>query len=82
MGIHLTLDIKDSNVFIQAHKIQIESTRSFKTSLRQLDFLASVDIKHAYLHIPIFLICHHFLQFTVGSLLNHFLASPPYLAFP
>ena len=48
------LDLKALNRFVRLWKFRMESLRSVVASLNPGDFLASIDLKDAYLHIPIF----------------------------
>ncbi|CAJ0956538.1 unnamed protein product [Ranitomeya imitator] len=54
----------------------MESLRSVIASLEKGEFLASVDIQDAYLHIPIFPLHQRFLRFAVNNLHFQFTALP------
>ncbi|CAJ0958219.1 unnamed protein product [Ranitomeya imitator] len=55
---------------------EMESLRSVIASLEKGEFLASVDIQDAYLHIPIFPLHQRFLRFAVNNLHFQFTALP------
>ncbi|CAJ0919880.1 unnamed protein product [Ranitomeya imitator] len=54
----------------------MESRRSVIASLEKREFLASIDIQDAYLHIPIFPLHQRFLRFAVNNLHFQFTALP------
>ncbi|XP_039189596.1 kelch-like protein 14 isoform X2 [Crotalus tigris] len=47
------LDLKGLNYYITYKKFKMQSLRSILGGIRQGDFLASIDLTEAYLHIPI-----------------------------
>ncbi|CAJ0939659.1 unnamed protein product [Ranitomeya imitator] len=64
------LDLKLLNRFVKVHHFRMESLRSVIASMEHGEFLASIDIRDAYLHIPIFPPHERFLRFAVGE--EHF----------
>lgn len=42
------------NNFIKRKRIHMETIRSVAAILRQGDFMATLDLKEAYLHVPVF----------------------------
>lgn len=70
------LDLKMLNRHVRVRKFRMESLRSVVASLEQGEFLASIDIRDAYLHIPIAKSHQRFLRFAVGSEHFQFVALP------
>ncbi|CAJ0923067.1 unnamed protein product [Ranitomeya imitator] len=70
------LDLKLLNKFVRVRDFRMESLRSVIASLEKGEFLASVDIQDAYLHIPIFPLHQRFLRFAVNNLHFQFTALP------
>ncbi|CAJ0931423.1 unnamed protein product [Ranitomeya imitator] len=64
------LDLKLLNKCIRVWHFRMESLRSVISSMERGEFLASIDIKDAHLHIPIFPPHQRFLRFAV--LEDHF----------
>ncbi|CAJ0968537.1 unnamed protein product [Ranitomeya imitator] len=64
------LDLKLLNKCVRVRHFRMESLRSVISSMEKGEFLASIDIKDAYLHIPIFPPHQRFLRFAV--LEDHF----------
>lgn len=54
----------------------MESVRSVVAALHQGDFLASLDIKDAYLHVPICVRHQRFMRLAVGDAHYQFVALP------
>uniref|UniRef100_A0A2D4J0A8 ribonuclease H n=1 Tax=Micrurus lemniscatus lemniscatus TaxID=129467 RepID=A0A2D4J0A8_MICLE len=52
-GWRAILDLKRLNRFIKYRKFKMHTLQSILVSVRQGDFLASIDLTEAYLHIPI-----------------------------
>lgn len=61
------LDLKDLNQFLDIRSFRMESIRSVVSTLQGGEFLASIDIKDAYLHVPIFPAHQRFLRFAALS---------------
>lgn len=70
------LDLKLLNRHVRVQHFRMESLRSVVASLEQGEFLVSIDIKDAYLHIPIAESHQRFLRFAVGSAHFQFIALP------
>ncbi|CAJ0933392.1 unnamed protein product [Ranitomeya imitator] len=70
------LDLKLLNRFVKVRHFRMESLRSVIASMEQGKFLASINIRDAYLHIPIFPPHQRFLRFTVGEEHFQFTALP------
>lgn len=70
------LDLKALNCFVRVQKFLMESIRMVVASLHQGDFLASIDIKDAYLHIPIWVQHQRFLCFSVREEHYQFVTLP------
>lgn len=64
------LDLRSLNQYLLIQSFRMESVRSVVASLQMGDFLASIDIKDTYLHIPIFQPHERFLRFAVEE--RHF----------
>ncbi|XP_061478779.1 uncharacterized protein LOC133382992 [Rhineura floridana] len=64
------LDLKFVNRFVTYHRFKMESLHSITESLHEGDFLASIDLKEAYLHVPICIAHRKFLRFAFGH--QHF----------
>ncbi|CAJ0962706.1 unnamed protein product [Ranitomeya imitator] len=64
------LDLKLLNKCVRVRHFRMESLRSVISSMERGEFLASIDIKDAYLHIPIFPPHQRFFRFAV--LEDHF----------
>lgn len=64
------LDLKFLNTFVIQKHFRMETLRSIAESLLPQDFLTSIDLTDAYLHVPIFPPHRRFLRFCVGG--NHY----------
>ncbi|CAJ0956512.1 unnamed protein product [Ranitomeya imitator] len=64
------LDLKLLNGFVKVRHFRMESLCSVIASMEHGEFLASIDIRDAYLHIPIFPPHQRFFRFAVGE--EHF----------
>ncbi|CAJ0958249.1 unnamed protein product [Ranitomeya imitator] len=64
------LDLKLLNKCVRVRHFRMESLRSVISSMERGEFLASIDIKDAYLHIPIFPSHQRFLRFAIRE--DHF----------
>lgn len=60
------LDLKWLNRFIIHKKFKMETWRTITTTLDQGDFLTSIDLSEAYLHIPIHPSRRKFIRFSYG----------------
>ena len=63
-GYRLILNLKHLNKFIKYQKFKMEHIEDLVNMLKQFDWLASIDIKSAYSHIPMSSSCFPFLQFV------------------
>ena len=70
------LDLKLLNKFLRVRKFRMESLRSVIASLLPGEFLASVDIQDAYLHVPIAESHQRYLRFAIGDRHYQFVALP------
>lgn len=70
------LDLKALNKFLRVQSFRMESIRSVVASLQGGELLASIDIKDAYLHVPIFLDHQKLLRFAVNQRHFQFVALP------
>ncbi|XP_061491494.1 uncharacterized protein LOC133388926 [Rhineura floridana] len=64
------LNLKFINRFVKYRRFKMESLHSITDSLQEGDFLASIDLKEAYLRVPICIDHRKFLRFAFGS--QHF----------
>ncbi|CAJ0958245.1 unnamed protein product [Ranitomeya imitator] len=64
------LDLKLLNKYVKVRHFRMESLRSVISSMERGEYLASIGIKDAYLHIPIFPPHQRFLRFAI--LEDHF----------
>ncbi|CAJ0964903.1 unnamed protein product [Ranitomeya imitator] len=70
------LDPKLLNKSIRVQRFRMESLRSVIVSMEKGEFLASIDIQDAYLHIPIFPSHQRLLRFAVQEQHFQFVALP------
>lgn len=70
------LDLKFLNQFVKLRHFHMETLRLITDALQPGDFLASLDLMDAYLHVPILSSHHQYLRFCVGSRLFQFWALP------
>ncbi|CAJ0954485.1 unnamed protein product [Ranitomeya imitator] len=68
--VHPILDLKLLNKYVKVWHFRMDSLWSVISSMDRGEFLASIDIKDAYLHIPIFLPHQMFLRFAIQE--DHF----------
>ncbi len=52
-GLRRILNLKPMNGFIKRQKFKMEMLRSVKRAVKRGDWLCTVDLKDAYMHIPI-----------------------------
>ncbi|XP_042320541.1 uncharacterized protein LOC121929246 [Sceloporus undulatus] len=64
------LNLRPVNQFVRKRKFRMETLKSIMDSLQPDNFLSSVDLQDAYLHILIHPSSRHFLHFKYGS--HHF----------
>ena len=70
------LDLKILNSYLRIRSFRMESIRSAAAALQRNDFLASIDIRDAYLHVPIFQGHQKFLRFAIAGRHYQFVALP------
>ncbi|CAN2390178.1 Reverse transcriptase (RNA-dependent DNA polymerase), partial [Pristimantis euphronides] len=70
------LDLRDLNRYVKVRLFQMESLRLVIAWLEKGDFLSSVDIRDAYLHVPINTTHQHFLRFAILEHHFQFVALP------
>ncbi|XP_041417179.1 uncharacterized protein LOC121393288 [Xenopus laevis] len=70
------LDLKDLNPFVRKCHFKMESRQSVLSSIEENEFMTVIDIKDAYLHIPIHPAHHGFLRFYVDDQHWQFVALP------
>ena len=70
------LDLKYINSHIKLRRFRMETLCSIAEALQQGEFLTSLDLTEAYLHIPIFPTHRRFLCFCVGTHHYQFKALP------
>ncbi|XP_063775051.1 uncharacterized protein LOC134910673 [Pseudophryne corroboree] len=59
------LNLKSLNTYIKRFKFKMESLRAVIASLDEGDYMVSLDIKDAYLHVPIYPPHQEYLRFVV-----------------
>lgn len=64
---HAILDLRFLNRFVKNRHFHMESLKSITEALQPGEFLASLDLKQAYLHIPILPAHRCYLRFCVGN---------------
>lgn len=69
-GSRAILDLKKLNVHIKYRRFKMESLHSILACIRQGDLLTSIDLREAYLHVPIRPSHRRFLRFCYAG--NHF----------
>lgn len=70
------LDLKDLNPFVRRCHFKMESIQSVLASMEPNEFMSVIDIKDAYLHIPIHPAHHRFLRFFANGHYWQFVALP------
>lgn len=75
-GYRPIINLKGLNTFLAAHKFKMEGISTVRHTIREGDWLAKLDLKDAYLTVPIF--AHHrkFLRFKWGSDIFEFVSLP------
>lgn len=61
------MDLKELNKRIKYHKFKMQSLKSILDFIRLSDLMASIDLKEAYLHIPIRFSHRWFLHFFYAN---------------
>ncbi|CAJ0952991.1 unnamed protein product [Ranitomeya imitator] len=70
------LDLKQLNRHLRIRRFRMESLRSVVASMEPGEFLCSVDIRDAYLHVPICVRHQRFLRFAIQEHHYQFTALP------
>lgn len=70
------LDLKYVNQFIRLRNFHMESLKSILDALQPGEFMTSLDLTEAYLHVPILPAHRRFLRFCVGGVHLQFRALP------
>ena len=70
------LDLGNLNFFLEAEKFKMETPETIRTSLRQGEWVTSIDFKDAYFHIPIQEQSRKYLRFHVQGQTYQFKALP------
>ena len=75
-GYRPIINLKGLNTFLTAHKFKMEGISTVRHTIREGDWLAKLDLKDAYLTVPIF--SHHrkFLRFKWGRDIFEFVSLP------
>ena len=66
------VDMSPLNKFIQQTKFKMETTILFIAAVGKGDFLASIDLKDAYLQVSVHLMSRQFLRFVLEDRVSHF----------
>ncbi|CAJ0929351.1 unnamed protein product [Ranitomeya imitator] len=70
------LDLKQLNKYVRVRHFRMESLRSIIASMDKGEYLASIDIQDAYLHMPIAPAHQRFLRFAIDQDHYQFVALP------
>ena len=68
------IDLSTLNLFVDVSRFKMETIQSVLLSVRQGDWMASIDLKEAYLQIPIHPESRHFLRFVAHGQVYQFTA--------
>ena len=66
------IDLSQLNVFVRQTPFKMETVASVIASVREGDFLASIDLKDAYFQIPVHQASRKFLRLFVGGVVYQF----------
>ena len=72
----LILDLSKLNLFLKTEKFKMETPETIRTSLKQGEWVTSIDFKDAYFHIPIQEQSRKYLRFHVQGQTYQFRALP------
>ena len=61
------IDLSTLNTFIVSHRFHMETPQSVLRSIRQADWMISLDLQDAYLQVPIHPESRRYLRFTMGG---------------
>ena len=70
----LVIDLSHLNRFVDVSPFQMETIQSVLLSVRQGDWMASIDLKEAYLQVPVHPASRHFLRFVFRDKVYQFKA--------
>ena len=70
------LDLSKLNLFLKAEKFKMETPETIRTSLQQREWVASIDFRDAYFHIPIQEQSRKYLRFHVQGQTYQFKTLP------
>ena len=68
------IDLSHLNCFVDVSPFQMETIQSVLLSVRQGDWMASIDLKEAYLQVPVHPASRHFLRFVFRDRVYQFKA--------
>ena len=68
------IDLSHLSRFVDVSHFQMETIQCALLSVRQGDWMASIDLKEAYLQVPVHLDSRHFLRFVFKDRVFHFKA--------
>ena len=68
------IDLSHLNRFVDVSPFQMETIQSVLLSVRQGDWMASIDLKEAYLQVPVHPASRHFLRFMFRDTVHQFKA--------
>ena len=68
------IDLSPLNRFVRQTRFKMETARSVLASIRENDFLLTIDLKDAYFQIPIHRNSRKYLRFTMGQTVYQFKA--------
>ncbi|KZS01590.1 Uncharacterized protein APZ42_001707, partial [Daphnia magna] len=75
-GYRPIINLKSLNTFLTQHKFKMEGISTVRHTIREGDWLAKLDLKDAYLTVPIFTDHRKFLRFQWGRDLFEFVSLP------
>jgi hypothetical protein len=75
-GLRPILNLKPLNQCLVKRKFKMENLRSVKKAIKPGDWLMSLDLQDAYMHIPIHKSYRKFLRFKIGGQAFQFLVLP------
>ncbi|XP_070591368.1 CUE domain-containing protein 1 isoform X2 [Erythrolamprus reginae] len=72
----MILNLKQLNVFIKYRRFHMHSLQTILPSIRTRDLLTSIDLKEAYLHVPVYPAHRKFLRFCSEGIHYQYKAMP------
>ena len=66
------IDLSPLNGFLQQTRFKMETMASVLASIREGDFMASIDLSDAYFQVPVHKDSRKFLRFTLGGTVYQF----------